>query len=668
MLENEFVIENKKIIRCDSESSVITIPEEVETIGQYAFACNKYLEKVILPNVKMIEKASFFGCENLKEVQALNVSVIKESAFERSEKLETVILSNKLKKIENFAFNKCKNIEFDAPTGSFAEKYASQNDIYCKCSFQGNEKISLKSVLSEQKKKAKKIKPMLNLNAMVLGGSGTGKSRFIVEPNLLQGNTSFVVTDPSGELVKKCGKALERLGYKIKVFNLDDMNHSHNYNPFRYIRDENGNISHANVMKMINVIMKNTKGEGEGGDPFWDDATRLLLSAMIFLLIETGDEEEQNLCSILQLLHKANVNENKPDEKGELDLIFEGRGKEEPNALSFQFYTEFKQAAGKTMQSILISTTTRLQSFKTEEMKNLTSQDNIELEKIGDEKTALFVILPTTDSTNNFLAAMMFTQLFDTLYNRAIHKYDGRLPIHTRFILDEFKNIGKIPEIEKILATCRKFEISIIIILQNITQLKTMYKEGWEELPGNCDTMIYLGGKDQFTNEYIMKELGKETIDTLAINKTKSRQGSTSYNDGIMGRELMQLSELSTMDNNDCIVMIRGLHPFLTAKFEITNHRRYAMLDEANPERNTYFLSENVVTAESPISVSYDEFFDDNDFNIEDWDIESVKVNFMSDEDEPLIPIQELKNILGIPEKISQMFENLTLTHKTIKV
>lgn len=667
MLENEFVIENKKIIRCDSESSIITIPEEVETIGQYAFACNKYLEKVILPNVKMIEKASFFGCENLKEVQALNVSIIKESAFERSEKLETLILSNKLKKIENFAFNKCRNIEFDAPTGSFAEKYANQNNIYCKCSFQGNEKLSVKNVMSEQQK-SQKIKPMLNLNIMILGGSGTGKSRFFVKPNLMQCNTSFVVTDPSGELLQSCGKMLKEMGYKIKVFNIDDMTHSHNYNPFRYIRDYEGNISQANVMKMINVLMTNTKGEGEGGDPFWDNATKLLLSAIAFLLVETGEEEEQNFSSVLELIRKAKVNENKPDEKSELDLIFDARAKEEPNALSVQFYAEFKQAAGKTMQSILISTIVRIQNFKLEEMKNLTSQDNIELEKIGDEKTALFIIIPSTDTTNNFLAAMMYTQLFDTLYNRAIHKFNGRLPVHTRFILDEFANIGKIPEFEKVLATCRKFEISAVVILQNITQLKRMYEKGWEELPGNCDTMIYLGGKDQFTNEYIMKELGKETIDTLAINKTKSRQGSTSYNDGIMGRELMQLNELSTLDNSQCIVMVRGFNPFLTEKFEIKNHRRYAMLDEANPERNTYFLSENVVTAESPISVSYDEFFDDNDFNIEDWDIESVKVNFMSDEDEPLIPIQELKNILGIPEKISQMFENLTLTHKTIKV
>lgn len=529
---------------------------------------------------------------------------------------------------------------------------------------QEEEIISVKSALNNVK--SEKKEPMLNLNAIVLGGSGTGKSRFYVEPNLMQCNTSFVVTDPSGELLTKCGKMLERMGYRIKVFNIDKMAHSHNYNPFRYIKDENGEISQANVIKMIDVLMANTKGEGEGGDPFWDNATKLLLSAICFLLIEIGDEDEQNFPSVLDMLHKANVNESKPDEKSELDIIFENRAKEEPNALSVQFYGEFKQAAGKTMQSILISTSVRLRNFKVDEVKNLTSTDNIELETIGDVKTALFIIIPSSNKTNNFLAAMMYTQLFDSLYSRAIHKYGGKLPVHTRFLLDEFANIGKIPDFEMALATMRKFEISAVIILQNITQLKRLYEKGWEELPGNCDTMIYLGGKDQFTNEYIMKELGKETIDTLAINKTKSRQGSTSYNDGIMGRELMQLNELSTMDNSQCIVMVRGFNPFITEKFELKQHPRYGMLDEANPEENTFDIT-TVVTKESPVPVTYEEFFDDNDYNYAE-NIESIKVKFMSDEDEPLVTVQELANVLGIPKNISGMFEDLKLSYSTVKI
>ncbi|MCI7351769.1 MAG: type IV secretory system conjugative DNA transfer family protein, partial [Ruminococcus sp.] len=422
-----------------------------------------------------------------------------------------------------------------------------------------NEKMTLKKV-ADMRKATAKIKPMLNLNMIILGGSGTGKSRFYVKPNLMQCNTSFVVTDPSGELVQSCGMMLIRRGYKIKVFNINDMRHSSNYNPFHYLRDSSGEINSNNVIKMINVFMTNTKVEGvSGGDQFWDDATRLLLSALCFLLVETGTEEEQNFANVLDLIHKAKVIEGKEEEKSELDYIFDQRKENEPKALSVQYYEEFKQAAGKTMQSILISTTTKLQHFKLEDVRNLTYTDNIHLETMGDEKTALFIIIPSTDTTYNFLAAMMYTQLFDTLYDRAITHFHGRLPVHVRFLLDEFANVGKIPEFEKILATCRKFEISAVVILQNLSQLKRLYEKSWEELPGNCDTMIYLGGKDQFTNEYLSKELGKETIDQQSINQTKGKQGSSSYNNAILGRELATIDELSTMDNNDCIVMVRGL-------------------------------------------------------------------------------------------------------------
>ncbi|MGN0553781.1 MAG: VirD4-like conjugal transfer protein, CD1115 family [Oscillospiraceae bacterium] len=440
--------------------------------------------------------------------------------------------------------------------------------------------ISIKDVTGKSRE-AQKIKPMLNLNQIILGGSGTGKSRFFVKPNLLQCNTSYVVTDPSGELVESCGRMLENNGYKIKVFNLNDMKHSSNYNPFHYLKDHNGEINSNNVIKMINVFMTNTKVEGaSGGDQFWDDATRLLLSSLCFLLIETAPKEEQNFSGVLDLIHKAKVIEGKEEEKSDLDLMFDKRKEAEPKALSVQYYEEFKQAAGKTMQSILISTTTKLQYFKLENVRNLTWTDNIHLETLGDEKTALFIVIPSTDTTYNFLAAMMYTQLFDTLYDRAINFYHGSLTCHVRFILDEFANVGKIPEFEKILATCRKFEISAQVILQNLSQLKRMYEKSWEELPGNCDTMIYLGGKDQFTNEYLSKELGKETIDQQSINQTKGKQGSSSYNNAILGRELATIDELSTMDNNDCIVMVRGLHPFMTHKFNLTEHPRYAELGE----------------------------------------------------------------------------------------
>jgi type IV secretion system protein VirD4 len=295
----------------------------------------------------------------------------------------------------------------------------------------------------------------------------------------------------------------------------------------------------------------------------------------------------------------AKVVEGKEEEMSELDFVFEKRKEAAPKALSVQYYDEFKQAAGKTMQSILISTTTKLQHFKLPNLRNLTHKDTIGLETLGDRKTALFIIIPSTDKTYNFLAAMMYMQLFDTLFDRAIQKYGGRLPFHVRFVLDEFANVGKIPDFETVLATMRKFELSATVILQNLAQLKRLYEKSWEEIPGNCDTMLYLGGKDQSTNEYISKDLGKETIDTLALHRTKSRQGSTSYNDGILGRELLTPDELAKMDNSECVVMIRGLPTFNTLKYRLEKHPRYGHLEECDKENNTFRLDSIVTEAES---------------------------------------------------------------------
>lgn len=502
---------------------------------------------------------------------------------------------------------------------------------------------------------------------IILGGSGTGKSRFFVKPNLLQCNTSFVVTDPSGELVESCGKMLQKHGYEIRVFNLNDMKHSSNYNPFHYLRDSTGVINSNNVIKMINVFMTNTKGEGNSGDPFWDDATRLLLSSLCFLLIETGTEEEQNFAGVLDLIHKAKVIEGKEEEKSELDLMFDKRNEAAPKALSVQYYEEFKQAAGKTMQSILISTTTKLQYFKLENVRNLTFTDNISFETMGDKKTALFIVIPSTDTTYNFLAAMMYTQLFDTLYDRAINYYHGRLPVHVRFILDEFANLGKIPEFEKILATCRKFEISAQVILQNISQLKRLYEKSWEELPGNCDTLIYLGGKDQFTNEYLSKELGKETIDQLSINQTKGKQGSSSYNNAIMGRELATIDELTTMDNNNCIVMVRGLYPFFTNKFNLSEHPRYSELGEdwkpdtekgetASDNPYAYYLDRYVETQSETEFIDFSEFIDTGGAVGAD----TLKLRFVTSDDEGAEIAQPESIMSDIPAEIRQRLEHCT--------
>lgn len=650
----DMVIENDVLVRWLSSDNKPVIPSSIKKIGRFAFADTKVKEIILSENIQIIERGAFYRCSELQTIIAPNITTIGESAFESCENLEYITVSKKLKEIGENAFNKCSRIVIRSEKGSYAEKYANTNYIFFEMvdgsgnTIHDNEKISLKQIAA-QSKASEKIKPMLNLNMMVLGGSGTGKSRFLVKPNLMQCNTSFVVTDPSGELLQSCGKMLEREGYLIKVFNINDMKYSNNYNPFHYLKDASGKYNENNVIKMINTFMMNTKDENaSGGDQFWDDSTRLLLSSLCFLLVETAPEEEQNFANVLDLIHKAKVIEGKEEEKSELDLIFDRHREDSPNALSCQYYDEFKQAAGKTMQSILISTTTKLQHFKLEQMRNLTCKDNIHLEELGDRKTALFIIIPSTDTTYNFLAAMMYTQLFDSLYNRAITKYHGRLPVHVRFLLDEFANVGKIPDFDKVLATCRKFEISVVVILQNLSQLKRMYEKSWEELPGNCDTMIFLGGKDQFTNEYLMKSLGKETIDTVSINKSKGQSGSTSYNDGILGRELMQLNELETMENSQCIVMIRGLNPFLTDKFEIKNHRRYHMLDEAWDKstmgafnRNQYIIENTIHTEKEMQIIDLSQWIDDDDID-EDIDFMDVNINWTDiDEDQVIETIEE---------------------------
>ncbi len=375
-----------------------------------------------------------------------------------------------------------------------------------------------------------------NLNVMVIGGSGSGKSRFFVKPNMMQANTSYVCTDPKGELLRSCGKMLEHYGYRIKVFNLINMAHSHNYNPFHYIYDADGNYSATAVIKMINVLMKNTQKEGGGGgDQFWEDSTKALLAALCFYLVECEDESKRNFAEVMRLLKLAEVKEDSEDFQSDLDLIFDAlehpevytktaeptekmqalnlidlakKAKSASRYMCLKYYKDFKKAAGDTAKSILISTAVRLQAFNIPEVMDLTCCDNLHLEMTGDEKTALFIIIPSSDDTFNFLAAMMYTQLFDVLYDRANFKHGGRLPIHVRCLLDEFANLGQIPRFEELLATMRSMEISAIVIIQNLSQLKKMYKDSWENVLGNCDSLLFLGGQEPTTLEHISKTLG----------------------------------------------------------------------------------------------------------------------------------------------------------------
>ena len=459
-----------------------------------------------------------------------------------------------------------------------------------------------------------------NLNVMVIGGSGSGKSRFYVKPNLMQANTSYVCTDPKGELLRSTGKMLESYGYKIKVFNLIDMAHSHNYNPFNYIYDVDGNYSATAVIKMVNVLMKNTSKEGGGGgDQFWDDSTKALLAALCFYLVECEDKSMQNFSEVMKLLKKAEVKEGSDDYQSDLDLIFDAlefpkkyqtaeaehneqfknlnlidltkSAKPASQYMCLKYYKDFKKAAGDTAKSILISTAVRLQAFNIPEVMDLTCCDNIHLEMIGDEKTVMYIIIPSSDDTFNFLAAMMYTQLFDVLYDRANVKHGGRLPFHVRCLLDEFANVGTIPRFEELLATMRSMEISANVIIQNLSQLKKMYKDSWENVLGNCDSLLFLGGQEPTTLEHVSKTLGKETIDTRSHNCTRGKNGSTSENDGILGRELMTVDELKVMKDNECILFVRGIYPFFCDKFVIEKHPNYKLLEDSDKD-NAYLISD----------------------------------------------------------------------------
>jgi len=419
-----------------------------------------------------------------------------------------------------------------------------------------------------------------NLNVLVIGGAGTGKSRFVAKPNLLQANTSFVITDPKGELLKDTGHSFIEAGFKLKVFNLIEMGYSLCYNLFAYIRSE------TDVLKIINALIKNTnpKGHTGGNDPFWEKSEAALLQAIFFYIWYEIVPEEQNMGTVMQLLKYANVKEEDESYVSDLDIIFNELQKDKPNHIANRQYTIFKQGAGKTAKSILISVGVRLAAFNIDAVSNLTSKDELELDKLGEEKTALFIVIPDSDTTFNFLAAMMYSQLFDSLYYTADFKNKGRLKHHVRCILDEFANIGYIPDFENRIATMRSREISCTIILQNLAQLETMYKDSWKTIVGNCDSFLFLGSKELSTLEYVSKQIGKETIDTRNINLNKGRQGSASYNPGILGRELMTPDEIGRMPDDDCILMIRGLYPFYSRKFVLENHPRYKLLYDHSDE------------------------------------------------------------------------------------
>lgn len=444
-----------------------------------------------------------------------------------------------------------------------------------------------------------------NLNVLVIGGSGSGKSRFYVKPNIMQLNTSYVVTDPKGELLRSCGRLLKKAGYEIRVFNLIDLSHSNNYNPFNYIYDKDGNINKTYVMKMVNCLMKNTKQEGaSGGDQFWDDSTKALTLAIAFYLLEkktdeNGNSLDRNFSTVMKMMRLAEISEQDENHRSPLDEMMDELRNENPHSMAVSFYADFKKAPAETAKSILISAAVRFAAFNLPEVADLTHTDNIHLDTLGDRKTALFIIIPSSDATFNFLAAMMYTQLFDTLYDTANFKHGGRLPVHVRCLLDEFANVGTIPDFDKLLATMRSMEISANIIIQNLAQLKKMYDKSWEILTGNCDSLLFLGGQEASTLEAISKSLGKETIDVVSQNRTRSHKSpSTSENNSILGRELMTTDELKVMKPNECVLIVRALYPFFCHKFDIEKHQNYKYLEDSN--KNYAYLIDDLHTEKAP--------------------------------------------------------------------
>ena len=422
-----------------------------------------------------------------------------------------------------------------------------------------------------------------NNNVLVIGGSGTGKSRFIVKPNLLQANCSYVITDPSGELLETMGGTLEEMGYEVRVFNLVQMEHSNCYNPFHYIRNQQG------VLTMLTALIKNTTPkESKSSDPFWEKAETALLQAICFFLQSECNPEDRNFSNVMKLLRCASAIEGQEDVDSTLDILFKDLEEREPEHIAVQSYKIFKSVGGgKTAQTILISCQVRLQCFNLDAIKSLTNTDDIDLGSIGDKPVALFCTTSVNDTAFNFLVSMMYTQLFETLYFHAETQCPGmRLPYHVRFLLDEFANIGTIPDFPQKLSTMRKYEISCTIIIQALSQIKAMYKDDWEVLVGNCDTVIFLGGADATSLEYISKKLGKETIRAVSNSRSYGRQGSFSQSFNKTGRELLTDAELGVMDNDNCIVFIRGLYPFFATKYPLEQHPNYHLSGDADKSKN----------------------------------------------------------------------------------
>lgn len=447
-----------------------------------------------------------------------------------------------------------------------------------------------------------------NKNALIVGGSGSGKTRFWLKPNLMQCHSSYVVTDPKGSIVVECGKLLQREGYKIKILNTINFKKSMHYNPFAYIRSE------KDILKLVTTLIANTKGEGKAGDDFWVKAETLLYTALIGYIYFEAPEHEQNFSTLIEFINASEVREDDEDFQNPVDLMFAQLEGKDPQHFAVRQYKKYKLAAGKTAKSILISCGARLAPFDIKELRELTAYDEIELDTLGDRKTALFIIISDTDDTFNFLVSMAYTQLFNLLCDKADDVYGGRLPVHVRCLIDEAANIGQIPKLEKLMATIRSREISACLVLQAQSQLKALYKDNADTIIGNCDSMIFLGGKEKTTLKDLSETLGKETIDMFNTSDTRGSQRSYGLNYQKLGKELMSMDELAVMDGGKCILQLRGVRPFLSEKYDITKHPNYKYLSDFD-KRNTFNIEKYLSTK---LKSKPDEVYDVYEINLTD--------------------------------------------------
>ena len=442
-----------------------------------------------------------------------------------------------------------------------------------------------------------------NKNVLVVGGSGSGKTRFFIKPNLMQLHSSYVVTDPKGSIAVECGKLMLRNDYKVKIFNSINFKKSHHYNPFAYIHSE------KDILKLVTTLIANTKGDGKSGDDFWQKAETLLYTALIGYIHYEAPEEEQNFATLIEFINAMEVREDDETFENNVDLAFKELASREPNHFAVRQYKKYKLAAGKTAKSINISCGARLAPFDIQELREITMYDELELDTLGDRKTALFLIMSDTDSTFNFLISMIYSQLFNLLCEKADDVYGGRLPVHVRCLIDECANIGQIPNLEKLMATIRSREISACLVLQAQSQLKALYKDNADTIIGNCDSSIFLGGKEPGTLKELNQALGKETIDTFNTGESRGREVSHSMNYQKLGKDLATIDELAVLDGGKCILQLRGVRPFLSDKYDITRHPNYKYLSDANP-RNAFDIEKYLSTRLVPKADEVYEVFD----------------------------------------------------------